>query len=74
MVQDSWLIPKVPKNQEVIIPKSMEKFKGYDNEGALNYYKSIHNNESVKFAVSEYFIISSYLDMPQTRLDKLAKS
>ena len=62
----------VPKNQEVIIPKSMEKFKGYDNEGALNYYKSIHNNESVKFAVSEYFIISSYLDMPQTRLDKLA--
>lgn len=65
-------ISKIPKIQETTIPKSLEKFREYDNESVLNYYKSIHNNESVKFATSEYFIISSYFEIPQARLDKLA--
>jgi hypothetical protein len=64
---------KIPKNQEVTIPKSLEKFDVSDNSGSLAYYQSIHNNTSVKFAISENFIISTYLEMPQTRLDNLAK-
>ena len=63
---------KVPKNQEITIPKSLEKFNISDNDGVLKYYQSIHNNASVKYAISENFIISSYLDMSQTRLNNLA--
>jgi len=63
---------KVPKNQEITIPKLLEKFNVSDNDGVLKYYQSIHNNASVKYAISENFIISSYLDMSQTRLNNLA--
>jgi hypothetical protein len=63
---------KVPKNQGLSEVKSLDKFKVDENEAVLKYYQSIHNNASVKFAISDYFIISTYFEMPQERLNKLA--